>query len=177
MKKLFIISIFVIYILFICGTAVPATAGVEPSPFKSKVGVNIIKAAQNQLEAIEPRLERVEEMIDKIPPESYMVPVTRIIDSADKEAINSLRTLERSRDLFEQTDEPDIQDYSEVLEKLHEYDEYLKEDKILGLEGNPAVPESIKELLRHLNNNLQDILNEVEDFQNSLYGINDDNSN
>jgi chromosome segregation ATPase len=68
----------------------------------------------------------------------------------------------------------ELKTLEEELEDLGLSIESLR-DEVAGLEANPNVPKSIKELLRHLDNSLQDIQNEVDDFIDSLYGVNNDN--
>ena len=163
MNKLFITTILALGVLLLSATALPVSAGVEPSPFRDKTIANRIRVAQNQLGPVATMLERIEERITDLNQKGMYISVCNLLDALPDQAINSLRTLESSKAMFQDVEFPEYGDMSEALEELRKYDEYLK-DKVLGLEQNPNLPKAAKMALRQLAGILQDIQNEVDEF-------------
>ena len=163
MRTIRAIAIFAVFVLVLTCTAGMVSAGVEPSPFKSKTIVNRLNVAQNRLGVIDSMLDRIEGKATELDNRGTLVSAGNQVNILPGIAYGTLRCVESAQAMFQDVEYPDIGDYSEALEELRKYDELLK-DKVLGLEQNPNLPKAAKMALRQLAGILQDIQNVVDEF-------------
>jgi hypothetical protein len=175
MNKLILATILVVSILLLSATAQPASAGVEPVPFKGKRVLRKITIARYQLEIVGRTIDRFDlDANDRNIRGMYY----GIAHLATKRAGRSLRGLENAQALFEQQDDIDYDpdEYLELLEEMRKYLEALK-DEVIEIKEDPNLPDILKEPLSRLENILTDILIAISDFVDSITGINNDNIN
>jgi hypothetical protein len=171
MKKLLMSTIFVFCILVLSAAAVPASAGVEPSPFKDKTILNRIRAAQNKLGPVISMLDQIRDKVDDLNQKGMTVSVTNKVEAMGTHAYSSLRTLEESRSMFTGRDEPSYE-YAEELAELEGMAEML-EDKVQGLSWD-NIPMVVLISLRDLGIIIDDIQTAVNEFMGEIYGQNVD---
>jgi hypothetical protein len=175
MKRIFIFSIIVFLIILLSATAVPAQAGVEPSPFKKKTILNRIRVARYQLEMVGATIDRFDlDANDRNIRGMYH----SIYHLATKRGERSLSSLRSAEAIFEQRrdDDDSIQEYLDLLEEMRKYNEALR-DELIEIEEDPNLPDILKEPLRNLGNILTDILLLLNEFLNTIHGIGNDNLN
>lgn len=168
MKKILITTIMVLGVLLLSATALPVSAGVEPSPFKSKTVINRIHAAQNQLGPIQSMLDHIKEKPSEFDQKGSIMWVTHKVDALPRLATYSLRTLESAEAMFQDCEPVEINDYSEALEELEKYAEALQ-DEVLGLEENSNLPKRAIMSLRQLGIIVDEILTVVDEFLGDIY--------
>jgi len=164
LKTIRALAIFAVLALVLTCTAGMVSAGVEPSPFKSKTVENKIQVARYQMVMMGCTLDRFERKLTQLDDRGTLVAAVNQINILQRGARNTLSALENAKAMFEQCERPDYADLSESLEELRKYNEALKEDIVLGLEPNPLLPKEAKMALRQLVGILQDIENEIDDF-------------
>jgi hypothetical protein len=170
MKKIFAITILVVGILFLSATAMPVSAGVEPSPFKSDPIINRITVARYQMEIVGRTIDRFDlDANDRNIRGMYH----SIRHLATKRGTSSLRSLESARGMYEQRRDDEPYDYLEWLEEFRKYNEALR-DEVLDLEDDPNLPKILKEPLREIENLLDEMIRLIDDFIRSIIGQNID---
>ena len=173
MKKWFIPIVLVICILLLSVTAVPASAGVEPSPFRSKTLLNRINTAINQLEPMGPQLERFFDSIEDpnpgIPTKSYERKIIVIRESA----ITTLKTARSAADMYENMQNPgdDWDEHEQSLDDLHEGANILRLSVTEGIRELGKLNEYLRYPLYRLIEALEDLMVVISDF---LSEINED---
>lgn len=166
MKKLLITTIFVLGVLLLSATAVPVSAGVEPSPFKDKTVLNRIRVAQNQLGPVISMLDIIREKAAEPSQRGFFVSVAHKVDALSGLAYGTLRTLESAKAMFIGTDQ--VYDYAEELVELEGLAEMV-EDKVLGLSWD-NIPMVVLISLRQLGIIVDEILTVVDEFLGEIYG-------
>ncbi len=164
MRTIRAMAIFAVFVLVLTCAAGMVSAGVEPSPFKSKAVENKIRVARYQMVIMGCTLDRFERKLTELDDRGTLVAAVNQINILQRGASSTLRALESAQAMYEQCERPDYADLSEALEELRKYNEALKEDIILGLEPNPLLPKEVKMALRQLVGILQDIENEIDGF-------------
>ena len=162
MKAIKAMAIFAVFALVITCAAGTVSAGVEPSPFKGKTIENRIQVARYQMVIMGSTLERFERKLNELPYRGTLVAAENQINLLNNEAINTLRTLQGARDLFEQRGDDDY-DIAEDLEDFSEYNEALR-DEVLGLEQHPLLSKAAKMALRQVAGILLDIEDLIDSF-------------
>jgi hypothetical protein len=165
MRTIRAIAILAVFLLILTCAVQPVSAGVEPSPFKSKTIENKIRVARWQMAIMGCTLDRFESRLNEIGYKGSLMAAVNQINILQSGACNSLRTLESAKGMYEQRrDDVEYQDIADDLEELREYCEALKEDIILGLEPNPNLPKAAKMALRQVVSTLEAIIGEIDDF-------------
>jgi hypothetical protein len=164
MKTIRAIAILAVFLFILTCMSGMVSAGVEPSPFKSKTVENKIQVARYQMVIMGCTLGRFERKLTDLDDRGTLVAAVNQINILHSVARSTLRTLESAKAMYEQRRDDDYYDFSESLEEFREYCEALKDDIILGLEPNPLLPKAAKMALRQLAGILQDIENEIDGF-------------
>lgn len=164
MKTLRAIAILAVFLLILTCTVQTVSAGVEPSPFKSKTVENKIRVARWHMVIMGCTLDRFESRLNEIGYKGSLVAAENQINILQKGACNSLRCLESAKGMYDQRrDGEDDYDIAEDLEDLSEYNEALR-DEVLGLENNPLLSKEAKMALRQLAGILFDIEDLIDNF-------------
>jgi hypothetical protein len=168
MKKLLMTTILVLGLLLLSATAVPVSAGVEPSPFRDKTVLNRIRGAQNQLGPVISMLDQISEIERSPSHKGFFISVANKVEALKSIAYGTLRTLEDARAMFTGRDEPSYE-YAEELTELEGLAE-LAEDKVLGLSWE-NVPIEVLISLRDLGILIDEILTVINEFLGEIYGV------
>jgi hypothetical protein len=164
MKPIRAIAILATFLLILTCTVQPVSAGVEPSPFKSKTVENKIRVARWQMVIMGCTLDHFKARLNEIGYKGSLMAAENQINILQSGVRNTLRALESAKGLYEQRrDGEDDYGIAEDLEDLSEYNEYLK-DEVLGLENHPLLSEEAKMALRQLAGILFDIEDLIDNF-------------
>jgi hypothetical protein len=163
MKTIRTIAILAVFLLVLTCTTGQVSAGVEPSPFKSKTVENKIRVARYQMVIMGCTLDRFNDKASELNNKGSLIRAVNQINVLQGQARGTLRTLESARSMLEDCERPDYEDLSDALDGFSEYLENLR-DKVADFEGDPNFPKVLIGPLRELGDILQDIQTEADSF-------------
>jgi hypothetical protein len=162
MKTIRVIAILAVFLLFLTCTAGMVSAGVEPSPFKSKTVENKIRVARYQMYIVGTTIDHFYEKATEPNNKGSLISATNQINILQRQASGSLRTLENARSMFEKCERPDYEDLSDTLDDFSEYLEDLRDEVLGGID--PNFPKVLIGPLNELGDIIQDIQDEADSF-------------
>ncbi len=151
MKKLTILVLFIIVVLLLFATAVPVSAGVEPSPFRGKTILNNLNIAINKLESVENGLERVLRLPDPDKDENLKASINKI-HALTGYGPSYYRDMVSAHEMFYRSDldSDDVYNYLERLNKTKERAQRIVHRISEYIESNPDKPAEFQEALMGL---------------------------
>lgn len=172
MKKLIIAVFFIVALLFLTATAVPVSAGTEPSPFKGKTILNKLNVAYHKLEKVEDRLERTIILRDPRDDENLRGIVNRI-HALTHYTESSCRDLISAQEMFYKGDLDGDQsnNYAEKLNETKERATAIVHRISVYIDTNPDRPAEFNEALMEFYNAGLKVVILLEEHIEEVMGI------
>lgn len=172
MNKLIIPLLFIIVVLLLSATAVPVSAGFDPSPFKGKTILNKLNAANNKLESVENRLERMLGMPGPDKDENLRALINKIFTITHYTG-GICRDLVSAQEMFYKGDLDGDQsnNYAERLNETKERAVQILHRISERIEANQDKPAEFQEALMDLYNTAEKVVNLLEEHIAEVMGF------
>lgn len=172
MKRLIIVVFFIVVVLLLSATAVPVSAGVEPSPFKLKTILNKVNVANNKLESVGNRLDRVLGLPDPDGNENLRALINKIFTITHYTG-GCCRDLVSAQEMFYKGDLDGDQsnNYAERLNETKERAVQILHRISERIEANLDKPAEFQEALMDLYNTAEKVVNLLEEYIAEVMGF------